>query len=97
MGAGDTEVVEQVSADPGGVDGVQLGGVRRHRCRQGVLTASDRLTVAIDGTGHIRQLRQLLTFKVQHVTVKTITQIEMGDYNAPVSITAPPPDQIALR
>jgi len=42
-------------------------------------------------------LRESLTFKVSHVTVKTITQIEMGDYNAPVSVTVPPPDQIALR
>jgi hypothetical protein len=53
--------------------------------------------LAIDATGHIRQLQQELSFKFHGVTVKTATRIEMSDYNAPVSISAPPPDQVALR
>lgn len=53
--------------------------------------------LSIDSTGHIRQLQQNLSLAVNGIKVTTQTKIEMSDYNAPVSISAPPPDQVALH
>lgn len=53
--------------------------------------------LAIDAMGHIRQMRQHLSLTVHQFKVTTNTEIEMSDYNAPVSISAPPPDQVAMH